>query len=214
MISGKPKFNETRDATARLVARQVGSDRPAGPWTEITTGGPPYRMLWCRITEGAPADPPDERYYGQEVRPTGPDSGGHLLWEAVPGGVTQAVIHNMAEATAGTHRLAVGTVLRVEERLDRSGPPERVYLADVPPTGARLARILSYADGVYVVQPVRGDAGSFVDDGPPLGGVPNLGELWPAEAGYLAGPAGFDRYVPIHRTPAGWTIVLHPPRLV
>jgi len=59
-----------------------------------------------------------------------------------------------------------------------------------------------------------------VGDGPTIAGVPNIGELWADEAGYLAGPEGFGRYVRLFRTPAqhpaeaGWTILLHPPRMV
>ncbi len=196
--------------------RHLEADRPKDRWTEISPGGPPYRVLWCRITTGAPGSPADERYYAEEVRPKGTDAGGHIEWEAVPGGVEGIVVHNVAEAETGTHLVPESTVVRVEERLDRSAPPEMVYLTNVPVArpAQRLARVVSYSGGTYTVQPVRREEGGFENDGDPISGVPNVGELWPDEAGYLAGPDGFDRYVRILSTPAGWTILLHPPRMV
>ena len=198
----------------RTAARQLESSRPTRRWTDITAGLPPYRLLWLRLTSGAPADPPDERYYGDEVRPAGTDSAGRLTWETAPGGVEQVVIHNVAEAALHTHTLPVGTIVIVEEQLNRSQPPELAYLAHVPAPAERLARIVSYGSGTYTVQPVRREEGGFVGDGPVISGVRNLGELWTDEAGYMAGPAGFDRYVQIFQTPAGWTMLLHPPRMV
>jgi len=196
--------------------RDLEAARPADRWTEISPGGPPYRLLWCRIAGGAPGSPPDERYYADEVRPEGTDAGGHIEWEAVPGGLEGITVHNIAEAEAGTHLVPEDTVIRVEERPDRSGPPEMVYLTNVPVERWtwRVARIVSYSGGTYTVQPVRREEGGFENDGDPIAGVPNIGELWPDEAGYLAGPDGFDRYVRILWTPAGWIILLHPPRMV
>jgi len=195
---------------------RAASPRDGGALALLTPGGPPYRLLWCRLTSGAPGDPPDERYYADEVRPRGADGEGHLEWEAVPGGLEQIVVHNVAELGRDTHALAPDTVVRVEERLDRGQPPQSVYLAFVAaaPAGARLARIVSYEDGAYAVQPVRRDGGAFVDDGPPIAGVPNVGELWDDEEGYLQGPPDFDRYVEILPTAGGWIILLHPPRMV
>jgi hypothetical protein len=198
----------------RVVDRQLRAARPASRWTDVTPGAPPYRLLWCRIREDAPSDPPDERYYGDEVRPTGVDSGGHLTWDYVPDGLSQITIHNVAEALAETHGLPPGTIVRVEERLDRQGPPEFVYMTDAAPPAERLARIVSYDVGTYTVQPVRRESAGFASEGPPISNVPNLGELWDDEAGYLAGPTGFDRYVRIFWTPSGWAMLLHPPRMV
>jgi len=197
--------NENRGASATRGARASA---------EVSPGGPPYRLLWCRVQMSAPADPPDERYYADEVRPAGVDGEGHVQWELVPDGLGDITVHNVAEAALGTHLVPADTVVRVEERLDRGGPPEWVYLMHVPVEADRLARVVSYESGAYTVQPVRREAGGFVDDGPTIVGVPNLGELWGDEAGYLAGPEGFDRYVRLFRTPAGWTILLHPPRMV
>jgi len=207
----------TSGNTAKQERRAVEAGRPVDRLPEVSPGGLPYRILWCRIGSDSPADPPDERYYADEVRPTGADLEGHLEWETVPDGLSQIVVHNVAEADAGTHLLAEGTVIRVEERLDRRGPPEFVYLASAiaPSSADRLARIVAYeSDGTYTVQPVRREAGGCVDDGDQVTGVLNLGELWDDEKGYLAGPTGFDRYVRIFLMPAGWTIVLHPPRMV
>jgi hypothetical protein len=202
-------------AAGRTGNRPPVVARPADRLTDVTPGGPPYRLLWCQVASGAPGSPPDERYYAQEVRPKDTTAGGGIEWEPVPGGLAQAVVHNVAEAAAHTHLLASGTIVRVEERLDRSSPPNMVYLAHVPAEQpSRLARIVSYDGSAYTVQPVvRGPAG-MADDGPQVAGVPNLGELWNDEKGYLAGPAAFDRIVPLVWTPAGWTIVLHPPRMV
>jgi hypothetical protein len=196
--------------------RHLEADRPKDRWTEISPGGPPYRLLWCRVTSGAPGSPPDERYYADQVRPKGTDPGGHIEWEAVPGGLEGIVVHNVAESESGTHLVPEDTVVPVQERLDRSSPPEMVYLTNIPAAEwmRRIARIVSYSGGTYTVQPVRREGGGYQDDGDPIAGVPNIGELWPDEAGYLAGPDGFDRYVRIFWTPAGWTILLHPPRMV
>jgi hypothetical protein len=214
MSTDRLKAYEMGAALDLADATLVEAARPTDRWAEIVPGGSPYRLLWVRLRDDAPGQPPDERYYGDEVRPAGPDSNGHMTWEAAPGGLVQAVIHNVAEAASGTHRVEPGTVVRVEERLDRSQPPTRVYLADVADSGERLARIVSFDGGLYTVQPVRREAAGYVEEGSPMVAVPNLGELWPDEAGYLAGPEAFDRYVRIFRTPAGWAMLLHPPRLV
>ncbi|HET6442807.1 MAG TPA: hypothetical protein VFH53_10560 [Phycisphaerae bacterium] len=198
----------------RNESRAASATRGARASAEVSPGGPPYRLLWCRVQAAAPADPPDERYYADEVRPAGVDSAGHVQWELVPDGLRDTTVHNVAEAALGTHLVPADTVVQVEERLDRRGPPEWVYLMHVLVEADRLARVVSYESGAYTVQPVRREAGGFVDDGPMIVGVPNLGELWPDEAGYLAGPENFDRYVRLFRTPAGWTILLHPPRMV
>ena len=196
--------------------RQTQAARPWEPSPDVTPGGPPYRLLWCRIAAGAPADSPDERYTADEVRPAGADGDGRLTWENASEGQASLTIHNVAEAATHTHLLAEGMIVRVEERLDRSSPPEFVYATHVPvvTTGDLLARIVSYDDGTYTVQPVRRDGGGYADDGPAIDGVPNPGELWDEEAGYLAGPEGFERYVRLFWTAAGWTMLLHPPRLV
>jgi len=195
---------------ARLAELSQQRDR----FTEVTPGGPPCRPLWLRIGSGVPGNSPDERYYADEVRPKGLDLDGHIEWEAVPGGLSQVVVHNTAEAPDATHLLPEDMVIHAEERLDRSSPPEFVYLACVPVLPERLARIVSYDAGAYTVQPVRRGVGGFEDDGPAISGVANIGELWEDEAGYLSGPPDFDRYVRIVWTRAGWTIVLHPPRMV
>jgi len=219
MRAERLKMYGTDAALDRGDERQVDLARSAEPGTDLGPGGPPERLLWCRVQSDAPADPPDERYYADEVRPTAADEQGCLQWELVPGGLTQVVVHNVAEAAQHSHRVLAETIIRVEERLDRGTPPAMVYLAEVPVAPEQekteqLARIVSYGQGSYTVQPVQRTSTGFEDDGPALEGVPNLGELWDDEAGYLAGPEQFDRYVRIFQAPAGWTIVLHPPRML
>jgi hypothetical protein len=214
MPGDRLKIFDAGAALDRQEERQADFPRAAEQQSEVSPGGPPYRFLWCRIVSGSPGDPPDERYYADEVRPAGIDEGGHMAWEPVPGGLQDFVVHNAAEAGQGTHGLAVGTVVRAEARLDRGEPPDFVYLAYAAVPPARLARIISYDTGTYTVQPVRREQTGFVDDGPQVAGVPNLGELWDDEAGYLSGPAAYDRYVWIFGTPGGWAILLHPPRMV
>jgi len=196
--------------------RLVDVARPTDRSPDLAPGGPPYRLFWARLLASAPGDPPDERYFADEVRPTAPDGEGVMQWETFANGLAGIVVHNAAEASARSHLLAADTVVRVEARLDRGSPPDLVYLAHAPPPAsdaARVARIVSYSGGGYTVQPVRREGGTFVDDGDPVAGVPNVGELWPDEAGYLAGPSAYDRYVPLTPTASGWIIVLHPPRM-
>jgi hypothetical protein len=217
MARRKPTRRCRANPLARIDRVAVEAGRPVDRMPEVSAGGLPYRLLWCRIGTGSPGDPPDERYYADEVRPTGVGPDGRLQWEAVPGGPCGIVVHNVAEAASATHLLDEDTVVRVEERLDRGAPPEFLYLAaaGVPAAQDRLARIVSYDEGgTYTVQPARRESGGFVDDGDEISGVPNIGELWDDERGYLAGPGDFDRYVRIIQTPAGWTILLHPPRMV
>ena len=202
-------------ALLREEEREAGLPRAAEGRSEVSPAPPPYRLLWCQIASGAPGDPPDERYYADEVRPQQVGYSGHVEWEPVPGGLQGIVVHNIAEVSLGSHVLPEGMVIRVEERLDHGDPPNMVYLACAEmPQGQKLARIVSYDSGSYTVQPARFEGGSCVDDGAPISGVPNLGELWPDEAGYLDGPAGYDRYVELLGTPGGWAFILHPPRMV
>ncbi len=200
----------------RSEDRHVDAARPTDRSPDLEPGGPPYRTFWARILATAPGDPPDERYYADEVRPVGPDGNGHMQWQKPTGGLESIVVHNVAEADTGSHLVPEDTVVRVEARLDRRSPPEMVYLtarSAAEPT-QRLARITSYSGGAYTVQPVRREGGEFVDDGDAITGVPNVAELWPDEAGYLDGPSGYDRYVPLVSTASGWIILLHPPRMV
>jgi hypothetical protein len=200
-------------ALLREEEREAALPRSGEGRNEVSPGLPPYRLLWCQIASGAPGDPPDERYYANEVRQQVGYTG-HVEWEPVPGGLQGVVVHNIAEAGQGSHTLPEGLVIRVEERLDRGAPPEMMYLACAEMQQTRLGRIISYDSGSYTVQPVRREVGGYSDDGPPLSGVRNLGELWPEEAGYLSGPAAYDRYIELLRTGGGWAFILHPPRLV
>jgi hypothetical protein len=202
-------------ALLREEEREAALPRSAEGRSEVSPAPPPYRLLWCQIAYGAPGDPPDERYYADEVRPQEANESGHMEWEAVPGGLQGLVVHNIAEAGMGSHTLPQGMVVRVEERLDHGDPPDMVYLACAEmQQPQKLGRIVSYDDGTYTVQPVRMETGSFVDDGPPISGVPNLGELWPDEAGYMDGPAGYDRYVELLGGSGRYAFILHPPRMV
>ena len=215
MNSGRLKIYGSASAIDRSETRYLATARPADRQTVFCSGVPQYRLFWGRIAAGAPGDPPDERYFVDEVRPAGADTGGHVEWESVPDGLGNIIVHNVAEASAGTHMLAEDTVICVEQRLDRASPPQMIYLANIPvAVSERLAKIVSYDIGAYTVQPVRRGTGGFVNDGPELSGVVNLGELWDDEVGYLAGPEAYDRYVNISWTPGGWVILLHPPRMV
>lgn len=201
----------------RSEDRHVDAARPTDRSPDLEPGGPPYRLLWACLLASAPGDPPDERYHADEVRPAGPDGDGLMQWETFAGALSGVVVHNLAEAEARSHLLPADTVVRVEARLDRRSPPEMVYLAFVPPAAEvrqQVARVVSYSGGAYTVQPVRREGGQFVDDGDPVPDVPNVGELWPDEAGYLDGPGEYDRYVRLTWTASGWLIVLHPPRMV
>jgi hypothetical protein len=207
------KGHEVTTMLDLVVRRALDAGRREAP-TAFGPGAGCARTLWCRLKAGSPCDPPDERYYAEEVRPAGLSAEGHIVWEAVPGGAGDLVVHNTAEAALGTHLLAEGTVAPAEQRLDGGSPPECVQLIHVSVALDRFARIISYSGGGYTVQPVRRGEAGFTDEGAPVVGVPNLGELWDDEAGYLAGPGAYERHVRIYWTPAGWTILLHPPRMV
>jgi hypothetical protein len=201
-------------ALLREEEREAALPRSGEGRNEVSPGLPPYRLLWCQIASGAPGDPSDERYYADEVRPRQGGYAGHIEWEPVPGGLQGIVVHNIAEAGQGSHTLPEGLVIRVEGRLDRGAPPEMVYLACAEMQQTRLGRIVSYDTGSYTVQPVRREEGGYVNDGAALSGVKNLGELWPEEAGYMSGPADYDRYVELLSTGGEWVFIVHPPRLV
>ena len=118
MSTERLKAYQTGPALDLADERRIEASRPADRWAEVGPGDPPYRLLWCQVREAAPADPPDERYYADEVRPAGADAGGHLEWETVPDGLQEIVVHNVPEAGQGTHLVEAGAVIRVEERVD------------------------------------------------------------------------------------------------
>jgi len=122
--------------------------------------------------------------------------------------VCDECLHLMSADTGAAHILWIESGTGEKWAVVRLGNP-------VPPVqGSRLGRIVSYDTGSYTVQPVRREEGGYVNDGSALSGVKNLGELWPEEAGYLSGPAAYDRYVELLSTGGEWVFIVHPPRMV
>ena len=100
----RPNWNWNEAAvmsTERLKAYQIGPAldladergvEAARPETAGPRSAPATRRTGCcgASAGAAPADPPDERYYADEVRPAGVDTGGHMAWELVPDGLRRS----------------------------------------------------------------------------------------------------------------------------
>ncbi len=141
-----------------------------------------------------------------------------IEWEAVPDGRADVVAWNLAEAIDRTHELSVYTVVLVREELDQSQPPEfrAIFYCAVPPrTASRMCRIDSYqsVSGSYTVQPVAWSGSAWTDDGDPISGVVNVGEIQSGEQGYLSGPTGPDVYVRLYEEDGEMFLAVHPPRM-
>lgn len=209
----------TDQTISETAHRQVGAERPGRQISQTGPGRPPYGLLWGRINSTTPpGNPPDERYYLDEVRPAGVDGNGHLTWETVPNGRTDILAHNAAEADQETHLVPLNTVVQLRQELDQSAPPQwrhTFYYSGGPVT--RTARIISY-DGDnplphYTIQPVRMTQSGFQDEGGEITDVVNYGEIQEDEHGYLAGPTGQTRYVLMLSEGGEHYIVHHPPRM-
>jgi len=201
------------------VRRRLAAGREGNFVAEL--GGPElgYVLYWAKLQETAPADPADERYLVDEVRPTGLGPDGALVWEIVPDGRTDVVAWNLAEAIDRTHRLAADEVVLVREELDRGSPSEfrAIFFRPVGSSGggSRMCRIESYDSygGTYTVQPVAWANGAWQDDGDEIAGVPNVGEVRDAEAGYLAGPSSHTIYARLYAEGEAYFLAVHPPRM-
>lgn len=206
------------DSVLAEVRRRLAAGREGNFIAEL--GGPElgYVLYWARLQDAAaPGDPPDERYLVDEVRPTAVDQDGALTWELVPGGRTDLVAWNLAEALDRTHELAPDEVVLVREELDQGSPAEfrAIFFRGVGGSGSRMCRIVSYqtGSGTYTVQPVAWSESAWQDDGGTLSGVANVGEVRAEEAGYLAGPANHDIYVRLYVEGDTPFLAVHPPRM-
>jgi len=206
------------EAVLMEVRRRLASGREGNFVAEL--GGPElgYVLYWGRLEGSSPGTPPDERYYLHEVRPSGIDVDDAIEWEAVPGGRQDVVAWNLAEAIDRTHELPIDTVVLVREELDQSEPPEfrAIFYCAVPPrSGSRMCRIDSYqsGSGSYTVQPVAWSGSAWTDDGNPISGVVNVGEIQSGEEGYLGGPTGQDVYVRLYEEDGEMFLAVHPPRM-
>lgn len=206
------------EAVLMEVRRRLASGREGNFVAEL--GGPElgYVLYWGRLQETAPSNPPDERYYLREVRPAGIDVDGAIEWELVPYGREDVVAWNLAEAIDRTHELPIYTVVLVREELDVTQPPEfrAIFYFAVPPrSGSRMCRIDSYqsGSGSYTVQPVAWSGSAWTDDGDPISGVVNVGEIQSGEEGYLSGPTGQDVYVRLYEEDGEMFLAVHPPRM-
>lgn len=208
------------DAVLAEVRRRLRAGREGNFVAEL--GGPEqgYVLYWGRLNDSTPpGDPPDERYCVDEVQPEGVDQDGAIEWGVVPGGRTDVVAWNMAEAVDRTHELAEDTVVLVREELDRDSPAEfrSIFCRSVggPGGGSRMCRVESYSsgEGTYTVQPVVWNDSAWTDDGDEIAGVVNVGEVQGGEAGYLSGPVGEDIYVRLYEENEEHFLAVHPPRM-
>lgn len=110
--------------------------------------------------------------------------------------------------------IAVGKIILVAVRHDTSGNLRYIFDHSGSAASTRIVKIVSYAAGVYVVQPVVRADDAWANDGSQLTGIHNHGEVQTDEAGYLAGPAGQDIYVPLFTAGDESFILVHPPRMV
>jgi DUF2075 family protein len=78
-----------------------------------------------------------------------------------------------------------------------------------------MCRVESYdgQQGTYTVQPVTWNGGQWADDGDPVDGVVNVGEVQGGEEGYLGGPTGHDIYVRLYEENGDQFLAVHPPRM-
>lgn len=208
------------DAVMAEVRRRLAAGREGNFVAEL--GGPElgYRLYWGRLTNATPpGSPPDERYVVEEVRPAGVDPDDGIAWELVPGGNTDTVAWNVAEAIDRTHLLAEETIVLVREELDQAATPEfrAIFFRAVGSTvgGSRMCRIESYSSGAgtYTVQPVAWSGSAWVADGDSVLDVVNVGEVQSGEAGYLSGPSGEAIYVRLYDEDGTPFLAVHPPRM-
>lgn len=208
------------DAILAEVRRRLQAGREGNFVAEL--GGPElgYVLWWGRINSTTPpGSPPDERYFLDEVRPSEVDQDEAIVWQAVPGGRSDVVAWNVAEAIDRTHLLDEDTVVLVREELDQASPAEFRALffrsAGQAAAGSRMCRVESYQSGAgtYTVQPVAWSGSSWTDDGEPISGVVNVGEVQAGEDGYLDGPEDEDIYVRLYEEGGDHFLAVHPPRM-
>jgi len=205
------------EAVLMEVRRRLALGREGNFVAEL--GGPElgYVLYWGQLDENSPGTPPDERYYLHEVRPSDISVNGAIEWETVLGGREDVVAWNLAEAIDRTHDLPVDTVVLVREELDNTESPEfrAIFFRSVASGGSRMCRIDSYqsGSGSYTVQPVAWSGSAWANDGAPISGVVNVGEIQSGEQGYLSGPSGEDVYVRLYEEDGEMLLVVHPPRM-
>ena len=221
MRSNRLNVTDPMDAVLAEVRRRLAAGREGNFVAELGGGDPGYALYWAQLSaSGAPGSPPDERYLVDEVRPAGLDAEtGAVVWELVPGGRRDRVAWNVAEAVDRTHELPAGRVVLVREELDQASPPEfrSIFFAAAgvaATAGSRMVRITGFSLGAYTVQPVTWSGAAWADDGPPVSGVVNVGEIRDEEAGYLAGPSGHAIYARLYSEGGQPFLAVHPPRMV
>jgi len=207
------------DAVLAEVRRRLERGREGNFVAEL--GGPElgFRLYWARLAATpAPGSPPDERYYADEVRPAGLTSEGAIDWQLTPGGRTETIAWNVAEALDRSHRLPDGTVVLVREELDCSSPAEfRAIFCRAPASagGSRMCRVESYdaEEQTYTVQPVAWTGSAWEDQGETIEGVVNVGEVQAGEEGYLSGPQAATIRVRLYDENGTPFLAVHPPRM-
>jgi len=191
-----------RCGAAQILWKESGTGEK---WAVVRIGLPHRAGFWARLTAEAAG------------------GGGYYSWKMLEDDAETDVDPPVtgtdnAKEVNGTEGIptgaGAGAVVWVE--LDRTDDPDEYRFAYEPGGGggADIVRIVSYSGGVYTVQPVVRSGGVWQDSGSQLTGIHNFGEVQAEEAGYLAGPAGCDIYVPLFEAGDERFLLVHPPRMV
>jgi len=190
-----------RCGAAQILWKESGTGEK---WAVVRIGLPHRDGFWARLTAEAAG------------------GSGYYSWKMLEDDAETPVDPSVtgtdnAKEVNGTEGIPTGAAdgAGVWMELDRTDEPREYRFAYEPSgTSMTIVRIVSYSGGVYTVQPVVRSSGTWQDAGEPLTDIHNYGEVQAEEAGYLAGPAECDIYVPLFEAGDERFLLVHPPRMV
>ena len=186
---------------AQILWKESGTGEK---WAVVRLGLPHRAGFWARLTGEAAGG---SGYYSWKMLE---DDAETNVDPPVAGSDNAKEVNGTEGIPTGA---GAGAVVWME--LDRTDDPREYRFAYEPGgTSMTVVRIVSYSGGVYTVQPVVRSGGAWQDSGSQLTGIHNYGEVQAEEAGYLAGPAGCDIYVPLFEAGDERFLLVHPPRMV